>query len=311
HLGSTRMVTGETGTVAAGYDYLPFGEVVRESGGMAGQTVRFTGKEREGETGLDYFLARYYSAPVGRFTSPDAPLLDQSPSDPQSWNLFSYVRNNPLKFTDPTGQDCVYTNNGDGTVGLERGNSCSQKGGTYVNGTIDANSFTYDAKTNSIGYTYSNAAEGTGGAGSIGLPNAPTYGDAFISEMGRRADASNQFIGEFAKQAAIGAAAGVAGRVVGAGVEALLAARAARLAAAAVDVANLSNKIVRQMAARGWTAQEIVETVQSGKAYNVINKATGGPATEYVNSATGKFVVVDNTTKQVLQVSGPGFLPNH
>ncbi len=42
-----------------------------------------------------------------------------------------------------------------------------------------------------------------------------------------------------------------------------------------------------------------------------LNKATGGPATEYVNSATGKFVVVDNTTKQVLQVSGPGFLPNH
>ncbi|MFO0508551.1 MAG: RHS repeat-associated core domain-containing protein, partial [bacterium] len=103
-LGSTRMVTGETGTVAAGYDYLPFGEVVRESGGMAGQTVRFTGKERDEGTGLDNFLARYYSAPVGRFTSPDAPFADQGAEDPQSWNLFAYGRNNPLRFTDPTGR---------------------------------------------------------------------------------------------------------------------------------------------------------------------------------------------------------------
>ena len=104
HLGSTRMVTGETGTVAAGYDYLPFGEVVRESGGMAGQTVRFTGKERDEGTGLDNFLARYYNAPVGRFTSPDAPFADQEAEDPQSWNLFAYGRNNPLRFTDPTGR---------------------------------------------------------------------------------------------------------------------------------------------------------------------------------------------------------------
>lgn len=80
---------------------------------------------------------------------------------------------------------------------------------------------------------------------------------------------------------------------------------------AAVDLENLSNKIVRQMLSRGWTKQEILDTIQNGKAYDVINKATGGPATEYVNPATGKFVVVDNTTKQVLQVSGPGFRPNH
>ncbi|MFO0284013.1 MAG: RHS repeat-associated core domain-containing protein [Acidobacteriota bacterium] len=79
-----------------GYDYLPFGEVVRESGGMAGQTVRFTGKERDEGTGLDNFLARYYSAPVGRFTSPDAPFADQGAEDPRSWNLFAYVRNNPM-----------------------------------------------------------------------------------------------------------------------------------------------------------------------------------------------------------------------
>jgi hypothetical protein len=61
----------------------------------------------------------------------------------------------------------------------------------------------------------------------------------------------------------------------------------------------------------GWTKAEILETVENGLPYKVLNKATGGGATEYVNPTTGKFVVVDDATKQVLQVSGPGHLPNH
>jgi RHS repeat-associated protein len=55
------------------------------------------------ETGLDYFGARYYSGGQGRFTTADGPFYDQDESDPQSWNLYSYVRNNPLVGTDPTG----------------------------------------------------------------------------------------------------------------------------------------------------------------------------------------------------------------
>lgn len=77
------------------------------------------------------------------------------------------------------------------------------------------------------------------------------------------------------------------------------------------DVNNLSPKIVRQMGTRGWTKDEILETVRNGEPHDVTNKATGGPATEYVNPANGKFVVIDNATNQVLQVSGPGFSPNY
>lgn len=66
-------------------------------------TPLFTGKERDGETGLDYFGARYFSGGIGRFTSPDLPFMDQRSADPQSWNLFVYGRNNPLKYIDPTG----------------------------------------------------------------------------------------------------------------------------------------------------------------------------------------------------------------
>ncbi|MGO4881090.1 MAG: RHS repeat-associated core domain-containing protein, partial [Bryobacteraceae bacterium] len=67
---------------------------------------KYTGKERDAESGLDFFGARYFSGAQGRFTSPDEPFADQHPEDPQSWNLYGYVRNNPLKNTDPNGKDC-------------------------------------------------------------------------------------------------------------------------------------------------------------------------------------------------------------
>lgn len=66
---------------------------------------RFTGKERDAETGLDFFLARYCSGAQGRFTSPDPLLASGRPEDPQSWNRYAYARNNPLAYIDPTGMD--------------------------------------------------------------------------------------------------------------------------------------------------------------------------------------------------------------
>src|SRR4051812_45726898 len=66
-------------------------------------TPTLTGQERDAENGLDYFGARYFSGAQGRFTSPDKPFADQDDSDPQSWNLYSYVRNNPLIFKDHRG----------------------------------------------------------------------------------------------------------------------------------------------------------------------------------------------------------------
>jgi RHS repeat-associated protein len=63
-----------------------------------------TGKERDAETGLDYFLARYYSGAQGRFTSADPITVTPARmNDPQQLNLYAYTRNNPLKYVDPTG----------------------------------------------------------------------------------------------------------------------------------------------------------------------------------------------------------------
>jgi len=64
---------------------------------------RSTGKERDTESGNDYFGARYYASSMGRWLSPDKPFADQHTSNPQSWNLYAYGRNNPLKNVDLNG----------------------------------------------------------------------------------------------------------------------------------------------------------------------------------------------------------------
>jgi RHS repeat-associated protein len=64
----------------------------------------FSGKERDAETGLDYFGARYFSGAQGRFTGPVNFLNDTTALDPQRWNLYAYARNNPLRYMDPSGE---------------------------------------------------------------------------------------------------------------------------------------------------------------------------------------------------------------
>jgi len=74
------------------------------AGESAGSNYPFlTRKERDNETGLDYFLARYYASIQGRFTSPDPLLTSGKPYHPQSWNRYIYCLNNPLAYIDPTG----------------------------------------------------------------------------------------------------------------------------------------------------------------------------------------------------------------
>jgi RHS repeat-associated protein len=116
-LGSVRAITSESQSVEECYDYEPFGRMLGASDNGRGSlgcfqanpdnsviAQKFTSKERDAETGLDYFGARYYSGAQGRFTSPDKPLIDQHVGVPQSWNLYSYVRNNPLKYIDINGK---------------------------------------------------------------------------------------------------------------------------------------------------------------------------------------------------------------
>lgn len=110
-VGSVRVVTDAGGGVVERHDYLPFGEECTAGGCAsnpalgAGEPRKYTGKERDRETGLDYFGARYYAAKTGRFTAIDPVYTwKENLLDPQRWNRYAYVRNNPLKYTDPDGR---------------------------------------------------------------------------------------------------------------------------------------------------------------------------------------------------------------
>lgn len=101
HLGSPRVITGPTGTLEGTQKYLPFGELLEQSGTF--KTAKgFTNHEQTEASGLIYMQARFYLPWYGRFASPD-PALDQHFTESQSWNIYAYVRNNPVMSTDPTG----------------------------------------------------------------------------------------------------------------------------------------------------------------------------------------------------------------
>jgi RHS repeat-associated protein len=113
-VGNVRAVTDEKKNVIECHDYLPFGEECTTGGCAsnpevgAGQARKFTGKERDTETGLDYFGARYYGSRIGRLTTTDPVYTwQENILDPQRWNRYAYGRNNPLRYVDPDGKDVV------------------------------------------------------------------------------------------------------------------------------------------------------------------------------------------------------------
>jgi RHS repeat-associated protein len=124
-LGTPRMVFDQTGSLAnvSRHDYLPFGEELfggpPSQPGVGGRTTtmgytssdnvrqKFTAKERDNETGLDYSINRYYSSAQGRFSSVDPTLMSIDPANPQTLNRYTYALNNPLAFVDPDGLESV------------------------------------------------------------------------------------------------------------------------------------------------------------------------------------------------------------
>jgi RHS repeat-associated protein len=104
HLGTVRFTKtiDETGAVTTTtHDYEPFGVEITPTD-ECGNTHKFTGHERDLETGNDYMHFRFFSSNMGRFQKPDSN-FDNPLSNPQGWNLYSYVKGNPVNFNDPTG----------------------------------------------------------------------------------------------------------------------------------------------------------------------------------------------------------------
>ena len=168
----------------------------------------FTGKERDAESGNDYFGARYYASSMGRMMSPDDFTKDTHVADPQSWNLYAYARNNPLRYTDPTGQEatvntsCSTDSNNQTTCNVSvaasiaiyaaKGSGLSQdqlnSAAATLTSSIDkawSGSFTQDGVSYNVTTQVSvqvadsaSAASATGAQNVIGLSNGNAQGNA-------------------------------------------------------------------------------------------------------------------------------------
>jgi RHS repeat-associated protein len=116
---STALLTNGSGSVVESYEYYPFGV-----GGMpdSNNHYLFTGKERDAESGNDYFGARYYASAMGRFLSPDwsakeEPIPYAKLDNPQTLNLYAYVGNDPLSDVDADGHNGSPVTCSDGDAG--------------------------------------------------------------------------------------------------------------------------------------------------------------------------------------------------
>ncbi|MCK4766077.1 MAG: SUMF1/EgtB/PvdO family nonheme iron enzyme [Candidatus Aminicenantes bacterium] len=107
-INSTRIVTDDAGSVVYSAAHGPFGDVQKTWVNTYDPKQKFSGKERETYSDLDYFGARYYDSHSYRFISVD-PVRnrDEAIANPQLWNLYSYCRNNPITYLDPDGRDIL------------------------------------------------------------------------------------------------------------------------------------------------------------------------------------------------------------
>ncbi len=104
-INTTRIITDGNGNVVYSALHGPYGDVQKVWTSTYDPKLKFSGKEREGYSELDYFGARYYDHNSYRFISVD-PIInkEEALSNPQLWNLYAYCRNNPITYLDPDGK---------------------------------------------------------------------------------------------------------------------------------------------------------------------------------------------------------------
>jgi RHS repeat-associated protein len=204
HLGSPRAWTNGGAVAANGrHDYAPFGEELGTAHGAVRSTVpgystnsqadgqrrQFGSKERDTETGLDWFSpGRYFSSSQGRFTTVDPLMSSGTIYDPQTWNRYSYTINNPLKYTDPFGlfiwsdslggnatDEELRTRAGKDKNALKEANKIINKRQAFRDGLTEASraannqNLTVDQRAQISGALASYGAEGTDNGVSVGL----------------------------------------------------------------------------------------------------------------------------------------------
>ncbi|MBI3662048.1 MAG: RHS repeat-associated core domain-containing protein [Acidobacteria bacterium] len=197
HLGSANVVTSSTGVIQDESDYYPFGGE-RSVTDTDPNQYKFTGKERDTESGLDYFIARYDASSLGRFMSPDPENAGAMPDDPQSWNAYTYARNNPLIYTDPDGTEYRL---------------CDTKGNcaaNYSDTEFDKN-FENDRSVELRGKEIYKNGKLIGTFERLSFDDLSPSANAFFNQMSANRRPMNRFIGTFAvSSVVVGATGGAA-----------------------------------------------------------------------------------------------------
>jgi RHS repeat-associated protein len=189
-LGSSRVTSTSARGVYSDSAYAPFGENYDLTGTA---DVSFTGQNADITSSLYDFTFREHSPSQGRWISPDpSGLAAGDPTNPQTWNRYAYVLNNPLSNVDPLGLDCIYLNDaGNGVDSIDHNSDpeeCSgnNNGGYWIPGTVADSSWvtSIDQNNNQIG-AFSQFDNGTlgwtastndlgGGWGTVGIDVATT-----------------------------------------------------------------------------------------------------------------------------------------
>jgi RHS repeat-associated protein len=174
----------------------PFGSYLLGNGsGVDATEHHFTGKERDAESGNDYFGARYYGSGIGRFLSPDPMgIASGSLTNPQSLNLYAYALNNPLINIDPDGRECVWDDGSyDSADDPDTGDpdKCGGQGGTWIGHDVFANSIynrgdwsgdANDALSGLVGQIQS-CSDAVGGGQGASLLIADAFASGFSNDM--------------------------------------------------------------------------------------------------------------------------------
>jgi RHS repeat-associated protein len=190
HLGSARVLV-KSGQYTPCYDAdsLPYGEE-KVYTDTCPQNYKFTGQERDAESGLDYFGARHYASSLGRFLQVDPrSSVGSNSKNPQRWNRYAYTLNNPLRFFDPDGLAEVEATfrsfipnehqslfQGDGRANSTARFASSRTSITVRFETDPAKPFNFSIVDRKVGETI--FITGKTGTAREGLPNAHGYRDS-------------------------------------------------------------------------------------------------------------------------------------
>ena len=278
HLGSVRAVVDNNFNLISATDYDAWGDKMQGRIYNGDSTkFGFTGKEEDEENLYVYFGARYYDSRIGRWVSID-PVMEKH----YDFNPYNYTLDNPMIFVDPDGRQVF--------LGGESYQESKGSGQYFdVNESQEMSQKRFDNKRHrESGITTTD----------VGLLDPVEWLSGGIVTFSIRLSASlTKSATEKLVQQTLKGIGNT--RVI-----------------KSFDIGSkwmfgsykTEAKWLSQMSKRGWTGDQITEAVTKGKSFEAVNLINiGNAATRYVHPTTGQSVVIDDVTKEVIHLGGPGF----